>query len=459
MTQDAISRQFAAFKAGSPARRLSFDLAARRAALARLAQVVRDHRAEIAAAVAADMGKPAVEVDLSEVLPVLAEIAHAKRHLRRWMAPRRAWPTLLMLGTHAALHPEPKGVALVMAPWNFPFMLAVVPVVSAIAAGNAVVVKPSELTPATSALVARLLPLALPGLVEVVEGGADVAQALLALPFDHVFFTGSPVVGRLVMQVAAQNLVPVTLELGGKSPVVLGQGADIARAARWIAWGKVLNAGQVCVAPDHVYVPEAMLPALAAALRRELQAMAAGGVTAIVNDRHYARLTRLVDDATTKGAQVESCGADSADARQLAARLITGVTADMAIASEEIFGPLLPLIPYRDLAEPIAAITAGPKPLTLYAFGDAALANRLRDETSSGSIGVNLTIMPFNHSNLPFGGVGNSGMGAGHGRAGFDTFSHLKPVLRNRATLLPLIFPPYGGRVRRLAHWLMRLVG
>jgi aldehyde dehydrogenase (NAD+) len=454
-----VTNQIAALREGSVARRTSFDLVARRAALARLAAMIRDHRAEIAAAVAADMGKPTTEADLVEVLPVLAEIAHVRRHLAAWMRPRRVWPTLLMLGTRAAVHPEAKGVAMIIAPWNFPFLLALAPVVSAIAAGNAVVVKPSELTPATSALIARLLPPALPGLAVVVQGGVEVTQAVLALPFDHIFFTGSPAVGKAIMAATARNLVPVTLELGGKSPVVLGDDADIARAAKWVAWGKVLNAGQICVAPDHVYVPQGRMAAFAQALRAEVLAMAGGSMTAIVNDLHVARLTRLIEDATSKGAVVEVLGHDRPEDRRMAPRLVTHTTADMALSSEEIFGPLLPLIPYHDLAEPIAAINRGPKPLTLYAFGGGAMVDRLRSETSSGSVGVNLTVMPFIHPNLPFGGVGNSGMGAGHGKAGFDTFSHLKPVLQNRFTLLPLLFPPYTKRVKRLKDWALRLVG
>ena len=454
----SLEARIAGLLAGSAKRRAGFGLEARKAALARLAETLLAHRDEIARAVGADLGKPAVEADLVEVLPVLAEISHARRHLRSWLRPRRVWPTLMTLGTTAARHPQPKGVALIIAPWNFPFLLALSPVVSAIAAGNAVVVKPSELTPATSALIARLLPQALPGLAEVFEGGPEISQALLAQPFDHIFFTGSPGVGKIVMAAAARHLTPVTLELGGKSPVVLGADADIAEAAKWIAWGKVVNAGQICVAPDHVFVPESLLPALAAAIRSTWQKMAAGGTTAIVNDRHQARLMALMADATAKGAQVEALGPDRPETRQMAARLLTGTTADMAISSEEIFGPLLPLIPYRELAEPIAAINAGPKPLTIYAFGGTDLVARLRAETSSGSLGVNLTIMPFIHQNLPFGGIGNSGMGVAHGREGFDSFSHLKPVMRNRFTLLPLMFPPYTRRVRRLKDLVLRLV-
>lgn len=459
-----IAARFKALRAGSGARRTAFDLTKRRAALSRLDEVLRDHRAEIVAAVAVDMGKPATEAELVEVLPVLAELAHAQRHLRSWMRPRRVWPTLLMLGTSAALHPEAKGVALVIAPWNFPFMLAVAPVISALAAGNAVVVKPSELTPATSALIARLLPMALPGLVEVAEGGHEVSQALLDLPFDHVFFTGSSAVGKLVMAAAARNLTPVTLELGGKCPVVVGPEADLARAAKWVAWGKGLNAGQACVAPDHVYVHESVMEKFHAALRqafRSLYGEDAGvskDLTHIVDDRHYDRLCHLLSDAQAKGAEVESLGKDDRATRLMSPKLIRKTTAAMAISSDEIFGPLLPLIPYGQPADLVAAIADGPKPLTLYVFGGSQLVKRLRAETSSGSMGINLTVMPFIHQNLPFGGVGHSGMGAGHGKAGFETFSHLKPVLKNRFTLLPLLFPPYGPRVRRLARLVSRLV-
>ncbi len=462
---DTLRPAFDRLQAGTPARRQSFTLAERRAALARLASAVKAHRAEIAAAVGADMGKPPVEADLVEVMPVLSEISHARRHLRAWMRPRRVWPTLTMLGTSAALHPEAKGVALVIAPWNFPFLLAVAPVVSALAAGNAAMVKPSELTPATATLLARLLPAALPGLVEVATGGPEVAQALLDLPFDHIFFTGSPAVGKIVMAAAARHLTPVTLELGGKSPVVVGPDADLARAAQWVAWGKGLNAGQICVAPDHVFVHDSIAPAFRAALKAAFakaygrDAGASPDLTHIVSDRHFARLSGLLADASAKGAEIEALGTDRPETRILAPRLVSGLTPDMAISSEEIFGPLLPLIPYRDLSGPIAAINAGPKPLTIYAFGGAALADRLRAETSSGSLGVNLTILPFTHLNLPFGGVGNSGMGAGHGKAGFDTFSHLKPVLKNRFTLMPLLFPPYTGRVKRLKDWVLRLAG
>lgn len=462
----SIADHFARLQAGNFERRKSFDLAARRAALKTLTAVLLRHRDEIRAAVAADMGKPAVEAELVELLPILSEISHSRRHLRRWMRPRRAWPTLLMLGTTAAVHPEAKGVVLVIAPWNFPMTLAIAPLVSAIAAGNAVMVKPSEMTPATSTLIARLLAMAFPpDLVAVVEGGPETSTALLDLPFDHVFFTGSPAVGKIVMAAAARNLTPVTLELGGKSPVVVGPGADLNEAAKWIVWAKGVNAGQICVSPDHLYVHESQIEPLQVAIKAQFAATygadagASKDLAHIVNDRHFARLTGLVEDAAAKGALVQALGKDDPARRVMAPRLLTGTTPGMRIWEEEIFGPLLPILAYSDPARVIAAINAGPKPLTLYLFSkDNALIDRFRRETSSGSIGVNLTIMPFIHNNLPFGGIGNSGMGAAHGKAGFDSFSHLKPVMRNRFTLMPLLFPPYGKRARRLKDIVMRLV-
>lgn len=459
-TPPDLSPLLATLAAGTADRRLRFGLAERRAALAALERVLRARRADIAAVLEADLGRPAAETDLVELLPLLSAIGHARGSLRRWMRPRRAAPTLTTLGTTARLHPQAKGVVLILAPWNFPLMLCISPLISALAAGNAAVIKPSEMTPATAALVAGIVAEALPpDLVRVVQGGPEVAQALLDLPFDHIFFTGSTTVGRKVMAGAARHLTPVTLELGGKSPVIVAQDADIAQAARWIAWGKLLNAGQACVAPDHVLVHDSRLAELRAALLRELHAMQGGDAPRILNARHHARLLSLVADATAKGATVTALGQDDAAALRLAPRLIEGQSADMDLAGEEVFGPLLPLIPFSDLSGPIAAITAAPKPLALYLFArDAATIRRVRDETSAGSLGVNLTMMAFAHPNLPFGGIGPSGMGAAHGRTGFDSFTHWKPVLRQRFSLLPVIFPPYGERVRRLIGALVRWV-
>ena len=411
-----------------------------------------DHQDQIIAALQSDFGKHPVETLLSEILPVLQEIGHSRRHLRRWMRPRRVAPGLTGLGASARILPQPKGVALIIAPWNYPFMLALGPLVSALAAGCSAIVKPSELTPATSALLARMIGQTFPpDLVAVAEGGVEVATELLSMPFDHIFFTGSPEVGRKVMAAAALHLTPVTLELGGKSPVIVGADADLAQAARWIAWGRFFNGGQTCVAPDHVLVHDSIAEAFSTALRTEVARMwsAPGTLARVVNPRHGARIRALIDEAVAQGARAEVIGD---------ATLLSGTTGAMEVSRQEIFGPILPLIRFTGLEDALARIEAGPKPLALYVFGGKALADQVIRRSASGSVGVSLTLMTFSHPNLPFGGIGNSGMGAAHGHEGFRAFSHEKPVLKNRFLPMPLLFPPYGPRVQRLARILLRLV-
>lgn len=456
MTDPDLAAVFAAQKALAPERRASFDRAARDRALARLRQAVIDYQDQIVAALQADFGKHPVETLLSEILPVLQEISHSRRHLRRWMRPRRVGSGLTGFGASARIVPQPKGVALVIAPWNYPFMLALGPVVSALAAGCSVIVKPSELTPATSALLARMIGQSFPpDLVAVAEGGVEVATALLAMPFDHIFFTGSPEVGRKVMAAAALHLTSVTLELGGKSPVIVGADADLAQAARWIAWGRFFNGGQTCVAPDHVFVHESIADAFATRLRAEVARMwaAPGTLARVVNPRHAARIRALIDAAVADGARAEALAPGD-----LPPVLLENTSEAMEVSRQEIFGPLLPLIRFTDLEDALARIEAGPKPLALYVFGGKALADQVIRRSASGSVGVNLTLMTFSHPNLPFGGIGNSGMGAAHGYEGFRAFSHEKPVLKNRFLPMPLLFPPYGPRVQRLAQMLLRLV-
>ncbi len=447
----------------SQKRRESFGYEQRRIALTNLAKTVRRNRLEIIAALGQDQGKAPDEVDVVEIIPTLSEISHAISHLARWMRPRRVWPTALMIGTTTRILPQAKGVVLIIAPWNFPLLLALGPVASAIAAGNAVVLKPSEMTPATSALLVKICAQAFPdGLVQVVEGGPDVSRALLTQRFDHIFFTGSPAVGRIVMQAAAHHLTPVTLELGGKSPVILTHDADLVDAARWIVWGKGVNAGQICVAPDHVFVPQSLLESLAQTIEAQFALSYGADVGAspdycqIVNQRHFSRLMALLDDAVQKGATVRAFGQDQPERTKIAPRLLLGTTPEMEISHEEIFGPLLPLIPYDDLSDVIDKVNASPKPLILYIFAKSrSVISRISGATQSGSVGVNLTLMPFIHGNIGFGGVGASGMGEGHGRAGFDTFSHLKPVMKNQFTLLTLLFPPYGPKVKRMVRLLL----
>lgn len=461
---DAISAAFAAQRAKVEERRLRFGLAERRAALARLSHTIRAHEAAIFAALKADFGKPEAEVILTELLPVTQEIRHTSRNLRRWMRPVRLRPSLATFGTSARIVPQPRGVCLIIAPWNYPFNLCLQPLVSCLAAGNSAILKPSEMTPATSALIARMIADTFPpDLVTVVEGGKDVSQALLALPFDHIFFTGSPAIGRVVMEAAAKHLASVTLELGGKSPTIVGPDADIELAAKWVVFGKFINAGQTCIAPDHVFVHARIKDRFVAALRARIAKAYRSGADSphlarIVNDHHARRLAGLLEDAKAKGARVLSGG--GAQGRAIEPTLIEAITPEMEIDREEIFGPILPIMPYDDIEPVLAHINARPKPLSLYIFDrDKARINHILAATSSGSAGVNLTVLQYSHAELPFGGVNNSGIGAAHGHHGFRAFSHERAVLRNRSSAAPLLFAPYDGRARRLIAFAKRFLG
>ncbi|MCC7320524.1 MAG: aldehyde dehydrogenase family protein [Rubellimicrobium sp.] len=454
----AVAAAFEAQRLTRDARRTGFDLTARRAALRALSQALRREERAIIAALAADFGKPEAETLLTEILPVQHEIRHALRHLRRWMRPRRVRPTLATIGTSARIVPQPRGVCLIIAPWNYPLNLCLGPLVSCLAAGNSAVIKPSELTPATSALIAGLVARTFaPDLVTVVEGGADTVRALMAHPFDHVFFTGSAAVGREVMAMAARHPTSVTLELGGKSPVIVGPDADIARTAAWIAFGKFANAGQTCIAPDHLFVHESVHDALIAALKRRIGAIsgpdgAGPHLARIVSDRHADRLAAMRAGAEAQGATIIAGGVQAG--RSVGPALLSGMPEGSTLAREEIFGPLLPVIPYSDIGDVIARINDGPAPLALYVFGrDRARTARILAATTSGGAAVNLTVAHFTHSRLPFGGVGASGTGAAHGVHGFRTFSHERAVIENRFSPLPLVFAPY----HRLRRTLIRL--
>jgi aldehyde dehydrogenase (NAD+) len=438
--------------------------AQRIATLKRLEAAVLAHRADIYAALMADLHKAEAEVDLAELMPVLGEIRHAVRHLRRWMRPRRAAPTLAMLGTQARIRQQPKGVTLIIAPWNYPFGLTLGPLVSAIAAGNTAMVKPSELSPASSAVMGRIIAEVFePDEVAMFEGGPEVSTALLALPFDHMFFTGSPAIGKIVMAAAAKHLSSVTLELGGKSPVILDASADMAKAARSIAWGKFLNAGQTCIAPDYLFVHESVMPQFLAAARQAISTMFGPDIAAnadygrIINARHAGRIAQLVDGAVADGAQLAAGGARDLAGRFIAPTLLTGVKPESAVMQEEIFGPVLPVVAYSDLDAVIAHINAGPKPLALYVYAkDEAVIEWVLRETSSGGACVNMSLLHFSHANLPFGGVNNSGIGAAHGEFGFRAFSHERAVLRDKFSTIPMLYPPYTKRVAGLIKAVLR---
>lgn len=462
---DPIATAFDRQRADTSRRRVEFGLAERRQALARLKETIDRRERDIVAALAADFSKPEAETIFSEIMPVSMDIAHARSHLRSWMKPQRVMPTLATLGTSARIRPEPRGVCLIIAPWNYPFNLAFGPLVSALAAGNSAIIKPSELTPATSRLIAEIVAETFPPeLVTVVEGDKDIAQRLLDLPFDHIFFTGSPEVGKIVMAAAAKNLTSVTLELGGKSPTIVGPGADIAKAAKWIAFGRFANAGQTCIAPDHLFVHRSVEEKLTAALRKEIagfygeSAKASPHLARIVSDRHADRMRDLLKDALGKGARVAH-GGDS-DGRYVGPTLIEAVTPQMRLDQEEIFGPILPIMAYDDLDEVIARINERPKPLALYIFErDRAFADKVIAGTSSGAISINAAMLHYTHPGLPFGGVNHSGIGSAHGIFGFRAFSHEKPILTNRFSAVSMLFPPYTDRVMGLIRTARKLLG
>ncbi len=439
----------------------------RAARLRALQALIDEHRGDIADAIHQDFGgRPGQETDLLEVFPSLSAIRHALRHGRGWMKPRRSLPGLLFLPARNELRPQPLGVVGIIVPWNYPLYLAAGPMVDALAAGNRVMVKMSEYTPRFSALFAQLTARYFkPDEVQVVTGDADVAQAFSALPFDHLLFTGSTAVGRHVMRAASANLTPVTLELGGKSPAIVGPGARFANAVERILVGKLFNAGQTCIAPDYVLLPKARVDEFVGAARDVAARLYPAPVrieqyASIISERQYERLAALRDEAARAGAKLILLGDDADDAarRRMTPVLLTGVDDDMAVMREELFGPLLPLVPYDDIDQAIAYVAAHPHPLALYLFEeDRHLVERVLARTTAGGVSVNDTLYHIAQHELPFGGVGPSGTGGYHGEAGFRTFSHLKPVFRQaRFNGAGLLNPPYGERFRRMLQLMLK---
>lgn len=420
--------------------------------LRRLERALFTHRDEIRKAMWEDYRKPAEEVDLSEIYPVAGEARHAMRHLRKWMKPKRVRTRLALLGSTSRIVYEPKGVVLIIAPWNFPFNLTLSPLVSAIAAGNCAMIKPSELAPASAACMKRILAALFDeNEVAVIEGDASIAQTLLAKKFDHIFFTGSPAVGRIVMKAASEHLTSVTLELGGKSPAIVDESANLDSAAKKIAWGKALNAGQACIAPDYVLVQETVRDAFLAKLREKFAALGDEGSRGIlVNDRHASRVHRLLDTAIASGAEVFVGG--TGEGRELKPTVLTNVAPDAPVMQEEIFGPILPVLTYRDLDDAFAIIHQREKPLVLYVFSRAKEAiRRIVSRTRAGGTSINHTMIHFYQLELPFGGVGHSGVGKSHGFYGFEAFSNARGVLQQRLpfSAIELLFPPYGAKLQK----------
>ncbi|OEY65751.1 coniferyl aldehyde dehydrogenase [Marinobacter sp. X15-166B] len=433
--------------------------------LNRLKRVLLDNQTRLAAAIDQDFGgRSHDESRLAEVMPSVQSINYVLRHLGGWMKPCRRQVSVLFRPASNRVHYHPKGVVGVIVPWNYPLYLTVGPLVAALAAGNRVLIKMSEYTPHTATLVHELFAATFPeDLVAVVQGEAEVAAEFSRLPFDHLLFTGATSVGRLVLRAAADNLTPVTLELGGKSPALVARDVPMADAAQRIVFGKALNAGQTCIAPDYVLCPADRVAAFVDQVRRQFAAMYPTlrdnpDYTAIINDRQYQRLTALLDDARAKGADLIELnpGAENLapGTRKMPLTLILNATDDMQVLQDEIFGPLLPVIGYEQLDDAIAYVNDRPRPLALYFFGyDKAQQRRVTDNTISGGMCINDALMHVAQDDLPFGGVGDSGMGHYHGKEGFLTFSHARAIFaKQRFNSGKFVYPPHGTAMHRLVY-------
>ena len=429
-------------------------LAWRRRQLEAMVRMLEDNETELQAALATDLGKPVAEGYLTDIAYVVSEVKMMLKNLERWNKPRRVGTPLVAMPSKSRLVPEPLGVVLVIAPWNYPIQLLLVPVAGAIAAGNAVVMKPSEVSAATSTALARLVPKYFdPSAIALVEGGVPETTELLDQHFDHIFYTGNGTVGRIVMAAAAKNLTPVTLELGGKSPVIVDDSANIEGAASRVAWGKWLNSGQTCVAPDYVLVDRKVESRFIDALRTAITAFygdnpqTSDSYGRIVSARHFDRLTSMLGD----GSVVIGGQHDAAD-RYISPTVLVDVRRDSRIMAEEIFGPILPIIPVSSVDEAVTFVTERPHPLALYVFSERKdTVDRVLNETTAGGVTVNGTLLHLTNPNLPFGGVGESGMGGYHGESGVRLFQHQKPVLSRGTRIDPkLAYPPYTEKKLKL---------
>ena len=438
--------------------------------LRRLHDALLHYREEIRTAMWADFHKGVFETDITEIGVVNSEIRYAIRHLKRWMRPRRVGTPLALFGSSSEVRYEPKGVCLILSPWNYPFNLTFAPLVSAIAAGNCVILKPSEFTPHSSALmkkiVAGLFP---PEEIALVEGDATVAEALTNLPFHHIFFTGSPAVGKRVMAAAAKNLASVTLELGGKSPVIVDETADLDNAAAKIAWLKCMNAGQICIAPDYLLVQEKVHDVLVEKIRQHIEKYLGATPEArratpdycrLVNEGHFDRVKSLLDDAVQQGGRVVQGGQSNRSDRFMDPTVLVQVPDGARIWEEEIFGPLLPVRTFQTSEEAIQIINAQPKSLAMYVFSrEKRHIESLLAETRNGNVSVNDCGVHFFNAELPFGGSNNSGIGKSHGKYGFEEFSNARGVL-HQTRFLPssnFLLPPYGSPLqKRLVEALLK---
>ncbi|OKH28491.1 aldehyde dehydrogenase [Chroogloeocystis siderophila] len=450
---DIIRRQRICFQSGKT-KSVEFRIEQ----LKTLKRAIQENTDSIVKALKKDLYKPELETYATEI-SIIREIDYALKHIKSWVKPKKVRLPLEQLPGTGYIYPEPLGVVLVIGPWNYPFQLIIAPLIGAIAAGNCVIVKPSEIAPNTSAVVSQIVQKYFdPTYIAVVEGGIDVSKQLLAEKFDHIFFTGGTAVGKIVMEAAAKHLTPVTLELGGKSPCIVDSDINLEHTARRIAWGKFINAGQTCIAPDYLLVNRQIKPQLLDSLQKVIKEFygedpqQSSDYARIVNQKQFSRLAELLHDG-----EIVTGGTTNSRDFYIAPTIIDRVSLEKPVMQEEIFGPILPIIEYSDLSEAIAIINEKPKPLALYLFSrNKDIQQRVLQETSSGGVCINDTVMQVGVSSLPFGGVGDSGIGRYHGKASFDTLSHEKSVLKKSFWLdLKWRYAPYAGKL----DLIKRLIG
>ncbi|MEY4540452.1 MAG: hypothetical protein RLZZ306_2209 [Bacteroidota bacterium] len=436
----------------------------RKAKLQKILDWTFTHEKEIGDALFKDFRKNPSETNIGEILGVVGEIKHLLKHLNSWMKPQSVSTPMNMIGTSAHVRFEPKGVCLIISPWNYPFNLSIKPLAQAIAAGNAVILKPSEMTPHTSILIKKMITeLFDANEIHVIEGDSTVSQILLEQPFNHIFFTGSPAVGKIVMSAAAKNLTSVTLELGGKSPCIVDETANIKKSAEKIAWGKFINNGQTCVAPDYVLVHQSIENEFITAMKSSIENMYGSNVKQsvdycrLVNNRHFNRLNGLLQNAVENGANISSGGQMDGSENFIAPTLLTDVNDSMKIMQEEIFGPILPIISYSTNEEAIAHIKNREKPLAMYInSGKESNINYFMNNSSAGGTVINDSLIHYGHTEVPFGGVNNSGIGKSGGIWGFTEFSNQRAVVRQKFGTFKMIYPPYTPSVAKLIRFFVR---
>ncbi|AFY90859.1 aldehyde dehydrogenase family protein [Chroococcidiopsis thermalis] len=447
MNYSELLRQQREFFQTGKTRSIDFRLAQ----LKILKQAIVEYEIAINEALQADLHKPVVEIYLTEITVVKKEIDYAIKHLKSWIKPHKAAVPLEQLPGAGKIYPEPLGIVLIISPWNYPLQLAITPLVGAIAAGNCTIIKPSEIATHAAAVLAKMLQKYFDSTyISVVEGGVETSQKLLTEKFDHIFFTGGTNVGRIVMEAAAKHLTPVVLELGGKSPCIVDTDINLEYAAKRITWGKFINAGQSCIAPDYLLVPEAIKQQFIEKIQKCIaefygaQPANSPDYGRIIDRKQFDRLVALLADG-----KIVFGGETDAESRYIAPTVIELASLDVPAMQSEIFGPILPVVTYQHISEAIAIVNQGSKPLALYLFSrDRNLQKRVLAETSSGSACINDTVLQFVVPTLPFGGVGSSGMGKYHGKASFDIFSHYKSVLyRSLAIEINLRYPPYRGKL------------